>query len=431
MISASTQLVSVVPGQTDRTSGSAQPRPGSAASRRRIRRTPGRSITPSGKGGTGPRSDRRTIVCAAPGSRRRRALTTHDERMAREIPRSPVEFDRDRMGQVAGQWRRHREARRITKDPFAAERQVTGRLVAHARTRPGLQPDCARDRLVPDRVGEVQDGAEPEDRVELEIERDVRELDLPGAGQSARPDPALKDETMGAVGREVVGDDREVDSALPGLPRGELLHRGAAGAQDAVRPLQVIRTDVARVIDEERDLDRHGDRDLDVERARITPTGPPGHGVTATEDRLLLLGNELVVPPEARQRPPGGHPPRLGFGRAEDPEQLPGTGPAELGDGLDLLRGDVRLAEPGHRLVSPQGPAEPAPAADDHDGGQDHPDRRLGLGEPVPPRPGPGGSATSVRPSRGFAGPDRFGRISRLRRVRVRLAPLPHHDLKD
>ena len=68
MISTSTQFVSVAPGQTDRMSGSAQPRPGSAASRRRIRRTPGRSITPSGSGGTGPRSNRRTIVCAAPGS---------------------------------------------------------------------------------------------------------------------------------------------------------------------------------------------------------------------------------------------------------------------------------------------------------------------------------------------------------------------------
>ncbi len=112
-----------------------------------------------------------------------------------------------------------------------------------------------------------------------------------------------------------------------------------------------------------------------MKRTWVTPARPPGHGITAPEHRLLLFGHELIIPPETRQGPPRRKPARLGFTRAEDAEQLPGSGAAELGDRLELLRGGAGFSESGDGLASPPRPAEPASTADEHDRGQDHPDR--------------------------------------------------------
>src|SRR5205814_6659268 len=110
---------------------------------------------------------------------------------------------------------------------------------------------------------------------------------------------------MRAIRREIIGDDRESGAAATGRPGGELLQSGATGTQQAVRPLQVGRADMTRIIREEGYLVSHDDGDLGLERARISPAGTPGHAVTAPQHRLLLLGNELILPPESRQRPSG------------------------------------------------------------------------------------------------------------------------------
>ena len=60
---------------------------------------------------------------------------------------------------------------RIPQDPLAPERQECGHVTGLDGR--GLEADGPRHRLVPDRVGEGQDGIEPQDRVEIELERDV------------------------------------------------------------------------------------------------------------------------------------------------------------------------------------------------------------------------------------------------------------------
>ena len=150
------------------------------------------------------------------------------------------------MSQVAREWRRHRQARRIAKDPFAAERQVTGRLVAL------LALDLGSSRM----ARAIASSRTASGRFRIASRRRIgsnsnwngtcgssisQELESPHGRTRL-----WRTRRCGPLVGKSSGMIENVDPARPGLPRGELLHRGAAGAEDAVRPLQVIRTDVAR-----------------------------------------------------------------------------------------------------------------------------------------------------------------------------------------
>src|SRR5262249_52408689 len=137
--------------------------------------------------------------------------------------------------------------------------------------------------------------------------------------------------------------------------------------------------------------------------------GVPGHGVTAPEYGLFLLGNELVLAPEARQRPTSGQTPRLRFGGAEDAEQLVGAGPAEFSGGLDPLRQPAGLAQPGHHPAGPAGPRAPGPRRQSVRGWPERsrppPWARRASSAPVSPRPDRSGArldgtAHPIDPSR-------------------------------
>ena len=69
-----------------------------------------------------------------------------------------------------------------------------------------------------------------------------------------------------------------------------------------------------------------------------------------------------------------------------------------LGDGFDLFRSDVWLAETQDSLASLPPCGELAPSADQHGRGQSKPDRRLGFTEPAPP--GDFARARAARPAR-------------------------------
>ena len=198
---------------------------------------PGRSITPSGSGGTGPRSNRRTIVSADPGFDGGRPWPLTMSEPAGNSPGRPLELDRDRMGQVAGERRRHRQPRRVAEDPFAAEREMAGRFVALVET--GSSRMARAIDLVPGRVGERQDGVEAEDRVEIEVERDVRQLDLPGAGEARAGGPGSGG--PGDAGRWSGKSSGMIENSTrprPGLPRRRIppSRRGGRPGCDATTP---------------------------------------------------------------------------------------------------------------------------------------------------------------------------------------------------
>src|SRR5262249_45346798 len=137
----------------------------------------------------------------------------------------------------------------------------------------------------------------------------------------------------------------------------------------------------------------------------------------------------LILAPESCQGPPGGQPPGLRVGRAEDTEQLPGAGPAELRDGLDLLRRDIRLLEPRHGLARPPGPEEPPTATEEADRGPADPARRLGGAQPAPPRTPLPALIAASRPARPLAGTTGLDRGPGSSQGRVRLVPLAHRGL--
>ena len=124
---------------------------------------------------------------------------------------------------------------------------------------------------------------------------------------------------MRSIGREVVGHDRERDLPAAGdsSARTPRARPGARRRSGATIPGHRARTWA-------RSSGRNGtsydgdDRDLRVHRPRVAAAGAPGDREPATDDRLLLLGDELVVAPEPGQGPSGGRAQRLGFRRAED-----------------------------------------------------------------------------------------------------------------
>ncbi len=301
MISASTQFVSIAPGQTERISGSAQPSWASAARCSRNAPGAGRSITPCGSGPIGSESNRRIVDAEASPPRGEQALAAHDQRAGREATRRALEFERDRVGQVARQGRVHRQPRRIPQDPLAPERHEPGRPFVRACGR--LQPDGPRHRLVPGRVGEGQDRVEAQDRVEIELERDVRQLESPRRRRGPRSGRVLwSTRRCGPLVGKSSGTIENATSAAAGLPRRELLQRGAAGADDPVGPFQVLGT--RRGPGHRAGRGRRTWPTMGISacrRARIAAAGAPGHGEAAADDRLLLLGDELVVAPEAGQ----------------------------------------------------------------------------------------------------------------------------------
>ena len=77
----------------------------------------------------------------------------------------------------------------------------------------------------PRRVRQRQQRAELQTGVELEAERKMRQLDLPGIGQVASANPRLENQSVRAVGVEVAGDDREVKGAGIGRPGRILFER--------------------------------------------------------------------------------------------------------------------------------------------------------------------------------------------------------------
>ena len=100
-----------------------------------------------------------------------RPLAAHDDRARRESAGRALELDRGPVRQVGRQRGVDRQPGRIAQDPLAPERQECGRVTGLDGR--GLEANGPRHRLVPNRVGEGQDGIEPQDRVEIELERDV------------------------------------------------------------------------------------------------------------------------------------------------------------------------------------------------------------------------------------------------------------------
>src|SRR5690242_4763741 len=111
---------------------------------------------------------------------------------------------------------------------------------------------------------------------------------------------------MRSTRREVVGYDRERHLAFTGPPGRELLQSGSTCPHDTIGPLEIGAADIAWLIGERRDVVSHGDGDRSLQRTRVASPGDPGRRVAATDERLLLLGDELVVPPESGQGPPDG-----------------------------------------------------------------------------------------------------------------------------
>ncbi len=207
------------------------------------------------------------------------------------------------MGQVARERKCHREPGRVAQRPLSTQRDVSRILAGRHGRR--LETDGPREQLVAGRVGQRQDGIELQDRVELEEERHVRRLDLPGIGQTDRADAGLENQAMRAIGLEIAGENRECDAAGARSPRGKLFQGHAARTQHAMRPFQVFGVDAAAAVIEKRHFVGHRDRNLGFERSRVAAAGTPGHGEPAAHDGLLFLGDKLIQEPEPRQRRTG------------------------------------------------------------------------------------------------------------------------------
>src|SRR5262249_9982098 len=115
----------------------------------------------------------------------------------------------------------------------------------------------------------------------------------------------------GPVGGEAPGLGG--DAARPGAGgpgagcvRGAAPGAAALGARDLVRPFQLRGSDPLPLVAQERDAVGDGDRDRHAQGARVAAAGVPGDVEAAADDRLLLLGDELVAGPEGRQRAAGG-----------------------------------------------------------------------------------------------------------------------------
>ncbi len=239
MISASTQFVSIVPGQTERISGSAQPSWASAARCTRTRRAPGRSITPGGSGPIGWTSNRRVVDV---GARPRREARGPGRSRSRGRP--GIDPPRPR---IRASPRGPGRSARACPPPAAADSAGPTRPPA-ARAEPALRP-C---------LGTVPGGwpaPSPRrgsrrrasgSRRAAGSGRSRTENGTCGNSNSQEPErPTVRTRAWstsrcGPFSGKSSGTIANATSPAPGLPRREFLQRGAAGADDPVGPFQVL-----------------------------------------------------------------------------------------------------------------------------------------------------------------------------------------------
>src|ERR1700733_7876517 len=191
-----------------------------------------------------------------------------------------------------------------------------------------------------------------------------------------------------------------------------------------MRPFQVRRSDSAAPLLEKRHVVSDGDRNLAAQRTRVAAPRAPCHGVTAPNNGLFFLGDELIEEPQSCQSAPGGRASRFRWGRAEDAQELINTGPPMFGDGFDFFRSDVGLTEPQDSLASLPPCGKLPPSANQNCRGQRKPDRRLGFTEPA--APGDFTISALTRPARGRSFVIRSDRPLRLGPDRAWRRPLPH-----
>ena len=97
-----------------------------------------------------------------------------------------------------------------------------------------------------------KDSLDGQDRVELERERQVGQLNLPVVGQPDDPDPGRQSQPVRAESREVRRVDLEPGQARSTSPGGSDLQARTLGPQNPVRPFQARRSHTRPPFDEER-----------------------------------------------------------------------------------------------------------------------------------------------------------------------------------
>ena len=389
----STHSVTIRPGQMDRISGSAQPLSASALRMTRILRGPGRSNASGGKGARGPRGNRRdasgsarpvpcplrTISPAA--NRPGRSSNSTSTAWARSLGKGVVTTigGGSRSAslvvqvQVFRAWtpRPERPVRAGRPGPSAPRATQSARLRSASGWRIGSSSN--ENGMWGRAISHEEVSPTVRTRAWISIRCGPFPAKSPGLiVNSARPGPGVHGVNASSPARSA--------------PRMRCDHSRFAG----VIP--------APVLAEEREPVGDRDRDGTLERARIAAPGVPAHGEAAADHRLLLLGDELVLRPEHRQRVPRGMSKRLGLGRPEDAEQVEQPGPSVCGRLLDGLHRDIQLAEPGHRAPgSPSLEQLPPPAEEQHRAQHDE-DGAPRVGEPSAPTPrGPRPGSTASR----------------------------------